>query len=66
MKTAAKAEIWAKPQEFAAKADAFKVESAAFYATTQRGDLAAIKAEFPKLGETCKSCHQEFRERDEH
>ena len=66
VKTAAKAEIWAKPQEFAKDANDFKLESAAFYATAQKGDLGAIKAEFPKLGATCKACHDEFRVRDEH
>ena len=66
MKTAAKAEIWSKPQDFAKAVDGFKVETAAFYAVTQRGDLNAIRAEAPKLGATCKSCHEEFRVRDEH
>ena len=66
VKTSARAEIWSKPDEFAKDVGAFKVESAAFYAVAQKGDLNTIRAEYPKLGETCKSCHQEFRVRDEH
>jgi cytochrome c556 len=66
LKTAAKAEIWAKPQEFARAVDGFKAESATFYAVAQKGDLNAIKAEAPKLGATCKNCHEQFRVRDDH
>ncbi len=28
------------------------------------GDLAAIKAQFGKLGESCKACHDKFRKED--
>jgi cytochrome c556 len=28
------------------------------------GDLAAIKAQFGKLGEACKACHDKFRKED--
>lgn len=28
------------------------------------GDLAAIKTQFGKLGETCKGCHDKFRKED--
>ncbi len=65
VKTAARAEIWAKPQDFARRVDAFKVETATFNAVAQKGDLNAIKAEAPKLGATCKGCHEDFRVRDE-
>ena len=66
VKTAAKAEIWTKPADFAKAADAFRVESATFYAVAQKGDLGAIKGEAGKLGGTCKACHEEFKARDEH
>lgn len=66
LKTAAKEEIWAKPQEFARQVDGFRLESAKFYAVTQHGDLDSIRAEAAKLGGACKSCHEEFRVRDEH
>jgi cytochrome c556 len=65
VKTAARAEIWAKPQDFARRVDAFKVETATFNAVAQKGDLTAIKAEAPKLGATCKGCHDDFRVRDQ-
>ncbi len=28
------------------------------------GDAAAVKAQFGKLGEACKACHEKFREED--
>ena len=64
VKTAAKAEIWAKPQDFAAKAAEFKLQSAAFYDTAKKGDLEAIKAAAPKLGAACKGCHDAYRARE--
>ena len=64
LKTAARAEIWARPQDFARAVDRFKVETAAFDATAQKGDLTAIRAAFPKLGGTCKGCHDDFRVKD--
>ena len=64
VKTAARAEIWAKPQDFAKRVDAFKLETATFNAVAQKGDLNAIRAEAPKLGGTCKGCHDDFRVRD--
>ena len=65
VKTAAKPEIWSKPQDFAKAADNFKVQAAAFYATTQKGDVVAIQAGVPKLGGACKTCHDQFKAKDE-
>ena len=64
VKTGAKAEIWAKPQDFAAKAAEFKLQSAAFYETAKKGDIEAIKAAAPKLGGACKGCHDNYRARE--
>lgn len=65
VKTAAKPEIWSKPQDFAKAADNFKVQAAAFYAVTQKGDVAAIQTQVPKLGGACKTCHEQFKAKDE-
>ena len=65
VKTAAKPEIWSKPQDFAKAANGLKVEAAAFYALSQKGDVAGMKAELPKLGGACKSCHDQFKAKDE-
>jgi len=60
-KTMAKAEIWQKPADFAAKAKAFRGAALAFNAAAKSGDMAAIKAGFGDLGKTCKACHDPYR-----
>ena len=60
-KTRAKAEIWQKPEDFAAKTRAFQSAAQAFDATAKAGDAAAIKASFGELGKTCKACHDPYR-----
>jgi len=62
-KTAAKAEIWAQPEKFAAARYAFVAEAAKFQTIAKVGDAAAIRAEVPKLGATCGGCHETFREK---
>lgn len=61
-KTEAKAEIWQKPEDFAAKAKAFNDAALAFNAAAQSGDLAAIRAAHADLGKSCKACHDLYRE----
>ncbi|OYX30520.1 MAG: hypothetical protein B7Y99_11595 [Caulobacterales bacterium 32-69-10] len=65
VKTAAKPEIWARPDEFKSRADAFAAEAEKFNATVQAGDITAIKAGATELGLACRNCHQTFRQRDE-
>ena len=64
VKTAAKPEVWAQPELFKTKADAFVAESGKFTATVASGDKAAIEMGVTALGATCKSCHEVFRQRD--
>ena len=64
-KTHAKAEIWQKPEDFAAKADAFAMAAAAFNTAAQGTDVAAIKAAHGELGKSCKACHDPYREKDD-
>ena len=59
--TMAKPEIWKDPADFAAKVKAFQDEAAMFNTAVAGGDMAAIKAEFDKLGETCGGCHKSYR-----
>ena len=61
-KTEAKAEIWQKPEDFAAKAKAMEDSARAFRAAARSGDVAAIRASFGELGKTCKACHDLYRE----
>ncbi len=64
-KTEAKAEIWQKPEDFAAKAGDFNATARAFQATAQGSDVAAIRAAHANLGKSCKACHDLYREDDE-
>jgi cytochrome c556 len=60
-KTGAKPEIWQNPQDFASKLRNFQAAAAAFNSTTMSGDMAASKAKFAELGQTCKACHDKYR-----
>jgi cytochrome c556 len=59
--TMAKPEIWQNPDDFATKAKAFQDEAAMFSTAVAGGDMAAIKAEFDKVGEACGGCHKVYR-----
>ncbi len=60
-KTRAKAELWQKPEDFAAKAQDFRSASAAFDAAAKSGDLSEINASFAAMGKSCKACHDLYR-----
>ena len=64
VKTAARAEIWSRPEEFRRQAQAFVAASSQFHQTAQGGDLAAIRSGVKTLGGSCKSCHDQFRVED--
>ncbi len=64
VKTGAKAEIWQKPDEFKKDAADMAAAAHALNVAAQSGDIAAIKDAAGKLGETCKGCHQTFREKE--
>lgn len=61
-KTRAKAEIWNKPRDFAAKTRTFQQAAKAFNAAARRGDIATIRAAHADLGKSCKACHDPYRE----
>ena len=63
-KTEAKAEIWQKPQDFAARTRAFQQAALAFDAASKAGEMPVIQARFADLGKTCKGCHDLYREED--
>jgi cytochrome c556 len=64
VKTAAKAAIWSDGAEFKQDAAAFAAEAKTFDVIASGGDVNAIRAEYAKLGNTCKTCHQTFRTKD--
>lgn len=61
-KTEARAEIWQKPEDFAAKARDFREAAMAFNAAAQGSDLGSIRAAHANLGKSCKGCHDLYRE----
>jgi len=63
-KTEARAEIWAKPEDFAAKSKEFQQAAAAFHQVAQGNDLGAIRAAQGNLGKSCKSCHDLYRDEE--
>ncbi|HET6618353.1 MAG TPA: cytochrome c [Dongiaceae bacterium] len=59
--TMAKPEIWQNQADFATKVKALQDEVAMFNTAVAGGDVAAIKAEFDKVGEACGGCHKVYR-----
>jgi cytochrome c556 len=62
--TQLKAEFFQKPDDARRVALAFNAEANELARVASSGDLNAIKTQFGKLGETCKGCHNNFRQRD--
>ena len=60
-RTRAKAEIWSDAQTFRQRAEAFNAAASRFNQAAQSGDVAAIRAALPGLGDSCKNCHDRFR-----
>lgn len=65
VKTAAKADIWARAAAFRAAQDAFARQAEVLVRVAAGSDVAAIRIETRKLGAACKSCHDSFRESDD-
>jgi cytochrome c556 len=60
-KSRLKPEFFDKQDEVKKVALAFNKEANELAKVAATGDIAAIKTQFGKLGETCKSCHDSFR-----
>ena len=61
-KTEAKADIELNAEDFKKKMETFQVEAASLADVAKGGDMAAIKPQFGKVGESCKACHKEYKE----
>lgn len=61
-RTEAKAEIWQRPDDFQAKARAFEQASNAFRSAAQGNDVQAMRDAHARLGQSCKACHDLYRE----
>ena len=63
--TRAKPELFTDKEGVAKVAIAFNKEANELAKVAATGDAAAVKAQFGKVGESCKGCHDKFR-KDEH
>ncbi|WP_151702855.1 c-type cytochrome [Nitrincola alkalilacustris] len=62
--TGARSEIWERWEEFEEKMGALNEQSQALVIASTSGDMRGnIRPAFAALGQACKSCHDEFRQR---
>lgn len=59
----AKPEVWAEKAKFDGHADKFVAEAGKLATAAKTGDLAQLKAAFGPAAQTCKACHDAFRNR---
>ncbi|WP_151636765.1 c-type cytochrome [Noviherbaspirillum aerium] len=57
----AKPEIWKEQDKFKAAADKMQAEVGKLSAASKSGDLNAIKTAFGAVGQSCKACHDNYR-----
>lgn len=60
--TEAKPSIADNMDDFKEKMETFKVEAASLAEVAKGGDMDAIKPQFGKTGESCKACHDNYKE----
>ncbi len=59
----AKPEVWQDPAQFKQKMDEFVSAAAKLSAATKSSDMSAIKSSFNAITQSCKACHEGFRNR---
>ena len=59
--TDAAREIWTDATGFQARIDAYIAESSKLVDAARSGDEAQMKAQFRKLSDTCKGCHDTYK-----
>lgn len=59
--TKAKPEIWSDAAKFKQTAEKLQAETAKLTIAAKSGNLEQIKAAFGAVGQTCKSCHDNFK-----
>jgi hypothetical protein len=62
-KSHAKRKIWDERAQFEQAQAKFATEADGMSQAAQSGKTAAISAEFTRLGETCRACHEVYREK---
>lgn len=58
-----KPEIWKNFNDFNAKMVAFQKEAKTLVDVSKTGDESAMKKQFDNTSKTCKSCHDDYREK---
>ena len=66
VQTAAKALIWTQAAEFRQANEVFKVEAEKLRKVAAGGDKAALAVQVKATAQTCKGCHDKFKEPGEH
>ena len=61
--TKARAEVWKDSARFATLAEKMQAESAKLAGVARTGDQAALKTQFGATAQSCKACHDDFREK---
>jgi cytochrome c556 len=61
--TKARVTIWSNKSEFDQKAHGLEIAAAALEAAAQKGDRGAVLDAVSKVGNACKACHDDFREK---
>lgn len=64
VKTAALPDIWKNKPDFNDKVAALQDSAAKLQSVAQKGDVAAIAAQFRATGGKCKDCHDKYRSDD--
>ena len=59
--TTAKQDVWDNADDFKAKMETMIEESARLATISKGGDLDAIRPQFGAVGNSCKSCHDDYR-----
>lgn len=62
--TTVKPELFTDSKGVAEAAGAFTREANELARVAATGDVAAIKTQFGKVGQTCKGCHDDYRKKD--
>ena len=63
--TRARAEIWERQEDFAKAAKTSNDSIANLLKAVEGGNDSDIQASFKKVGQGCKGCHKDFREKDQ-
>jgi cytochrome c556 len=61
VETKAKAEIWAKQEEFKKAADGLKAETGKLQLAVDSGDAGKLGAQLQATGKACGTCHDQFK-----